>query len=223
MDKPSYGTHDVGRFSISLAPPAGREHLDADDCEFFEVLVHERRGGIIFYVDLARDARFDWFGHLGKFEQRLTYDDLVEYNAVCVVRFHKNRHAHVEARASLAQEALVALQGGKQKGSVVRRTGLAFMGGPGRVVHVESIAFADEYPAQPGPGDGNLVVERLTCGHFFCQKFSRKVLLVRAVAARIGKRRRCEHCCGIDDLGFMDSVLRALDAAPEKFTFGKPW
>lgn len=89
MDKPSYGTHDVGRFSISLAPPAGREHLDADDCEFFEVLVHERRGGIIFYVDLARDARFDWFGHLGKFEQRLTYDDLVEYNAVCVVRFHR--------------------------------------------------------------------------------------------------------------------------------------
>jgi len=89
MDKPSYGTHDVGRFSISLAPTAGREHQEADDCDYFEVLVHERKGGCIFYVDLVADARFDWFGHLGKFEQRLAHDDLVEYNAVCVARFHK--------------------------------------------------------------------------------------------------------------------------------------
>lgn len=89
MEKPSYGMHEVGRFSISLAPVAGREHMNAEDCEFFEVLVHERKGGIIFYVDLAGDARFDWFGHLGKFERRLTHDDIAEYNAAFSTRFHK--------------------------------------------------------------------------------------------------------------------------------------
>lgn len=89
MEKPTYGTHDVGRFTISLAPTAGREHEAAEDCEFFEVLVHENKRGLVFYVDLARDERFDWFGHLGKFERRLTHDDLVEYNAVFSSRFHK--------------------------------------------------------------------------------------------------------------------------------------
>lgn len=96
------------------------------------------------------------------------------------------------------------------------------MGTRGRVAYVESVAFASECHVEPGPGDGNLVIERLTCGHFFWQKSSLKIFRARDVAMRVGKRRRCEYCCGGEDQ-FVDSVIRAFDAAPEKQTFGEPW
>jgi hypothetical protein len=89
VDKIAYGTHEVGDFTISLAPTHGREEKTADDCDFFEVLVLERKFGTSFYVDIGADQRFDWFGHLGKFDRRLTHDDLVEYNARCSMVFHK--------------------------------------------------------------------------------------------------------------------------------------
>lgn len=95
-DSITYGTHEVGDFAVSVAPAAGHEAADPDDCDFFEVLVHEVKfrgsevpGAMPFYVNIAADGRFDWFGHFGKFERRLTHDDLVEYNACYSALFHK--------------------------------------------------------------------------------------------------------------------------------------
>lgn len=89
MDKVTSGTHKVGDFSIGIAQAMGHEADDDDDCDYFEVLVHECRDGLPYYVDIQADLRFDWFGHYGKFERRLTHDDIVEYNARYSAIFHK--------------------------------------------------------------------------------------------------------------------------------------
>lgn len=103
-------------------------------------------------------------------------------------------------------------------------SGLAFVGCRGRSAHVESVAFVAEPHAEPGSGDGNFVVERLTCGHFLWQRFARRVFKVQNIAARIGKLRRCMECvdASVTHMTLSDIVLETL-AASEKQTFGAPW
>jgi hypothetical protein len=105
----------------------------------------------------------------------------------------------------------------------VSKIGLAFVGCGGRVAHVASITLAREASAEHGAGDGNLIVERLTCGHFFWQKSIRQIFTALSAASRIGKQRRCLVCGGEDDPMIPGFVLPALDAATEKLTFGDPW
>jgi len=94
-----YGTYELGDFDVHLAPCMGKEDVKAWDAEFFEALICERRqelgpetdadGIVRYHVDLHHDPRFLWFDHLGKFERRLTDEDLAEHNARCASIFHK--------------------------------------------------------------------------------------------------------------------------------------
>jgi len=70
------GDYRFGTFQISVR--------DSSRAGFFEVLVQDEQH---CYVDLH--VRFDWFGHLARFERNLAADDLEEYNARVGVIFHK--------------------------------------------------------------------------------------------------------------------------------------
>lgn len=92
----TYGEHVFGDFVASLQSCVHDERR-AEDVEFFTVLLRERRHlgieppppFVDFYVDIVTDPRFDWWGHLGKFERRLVVEDVVEYNARCADVLHK--------------------------------------------------------------------------------------------------------------------------------------
>ena len=84
-----FGRNEVGTFIVLLTPAFGCEEWEAENCPFFEILVHERKDGVEYYVDVAGDPRFDWFGHMRSFERPLTQDDLVEYNSMVGTKFHK--------------------------------------------------------------------------------------------------------------------------------------
>jgi hypothetical protein len=76
------GVNKRGRFLVSVQP-ASRGVLQVMVTE-----VTDRH----YYVDLAKDPRFAWFGwtsEMAKFERKLTEDDLTEYNGYADVLFHK--------------------------------------------------------------------------------------------------------------------------------------
>lgn len=75
------GDYRCGTFLVSVRDCiTPRENL-------FEVLVRLVQDGMHYYVDLHQ--RFDWFGHMARFERPLTVDDLDEYNARVGTLFHK--------------------------------------------------------------------------------------------------------------------------------------
>lgn len=129
-----YGVYEFGDFDVHLAPCMGKEHVRAEDAAFFEVLVSERRelldaveGSTMivrYSVDLHTDPRFLWYDHFGKFERRLTPEDIAEYNARCATMFHKiDRPLWRLARHSIhmlekkCQGASKPRKGGKKKRS----------------------------------------------------------------------------------------------------------
>jgi len=85
-DEITYGTHEFGKFQVSIQSCV-HDLRPADEVDFFEVLVLEKRDGALFYIDLH--ARFGWFDHLGKFERKLVREDLVEHNARVDSFFYK--------------------------------------------------------------------------------------------------------------------------------------
>ena len=85
-DEITYGGHRFGAFVCSIQSCVFDER-PANEVEFFEVLLTEEREGFFYYVDLH--ARFGWFDHLGKFEKKLTTEDLIEHNARVDALFHK--------------------------------------------------------------------------------------------------------------------------------------
>ena len=82
------GMNEEGRFRISVQPSSVRG--------VYEVLVLEVKSPERhYYVHLANDPRFAWFSwtaEVGKFERKLSEDDLIEYNGYVDVVFHKIGH-----------------------------------------------------------------------------------------------------------------------------------
>jgi hypothetical protein len=76
--------NERGSFLVSVQPWG--------DGKTFAVHVIDRRDGLHFYVDLATDSRFDWFGWVKLvpvFGVQLTADHLLEYNDRLSTIFHK--------------------------------------------------------------------------------------------------------------------------------------
>lgn len=95
------GLHPFGAFSVSLQPA----HPGKD--EWWEVFIYET--ATRYYVNLAQDPRFAWFGTFGKLDREILPDELGTYNVhvdrkhLAMPTYRLSRHAVTRLYAACLQ------------------------------------------------------------------------------------------------------------------------